>query len=133
MKRYKEQYMNESIEQKWSIEEFKKFSTFREEIQKKELIILTNLGEFLYFNYELLPPDLAGSVESDIEDGLTLEQTDSFFAKNFTFINNSLTVDISYDDDNDSADVELDNEQFENFIYFMNDPDLYKNTKKYNL
>ena len=130
MKKYKEQYMNESIDQKWSFDEFKKFLDLRKEIEEKEKYISIKLREYLAFN-KILPGELLRFI--DDYKRIYEEPTEMFTVIDYHFDGSILIVDLSWCDGDEYANIFLHKKEIEDFIYFMNDPNIYKNAKKYNL
>lgn len=125
---------NESVENKtWTFEEMKNLSIQKKEIKKKETIIRNHLSDFLFFNYTILPEYLADDAEIDIRNGYTLDQTDLFYVDNFYIVDSILVASITYDDGDEKVEIRLNQEQIKDFVIFINDPEIYKNSKKYNL
>jgi hypothetical protein len=127
------QKFNESASKKWMLEEIKNLFILKKEIEEKERNIRKYLDEFLFFNYKLLPNDISSDVELDFKNGYTLDQTDAFYVDNFYFKDSILVANIIYDDGDEQKKIKLEQEEVEDFIYFLNDPEIYKSAKKYNL
>lgn len=102
----------------WTEKKFEEISELKKEIKATEESLFELLSDYIN-----LYPDI---VENESE----------FYIKEFYYkkYNPFCRLEIVYyDDDNDERGTALDPNQFEDFLKFLKDPDLYKNSKKYNL
>ena len=106
----------------WTKEKFQELEALKGEIKATEESLFEPLSDFL-----MIHRDLIDDGDIDEEYGPSIA---SFYYSN----NKRCNLVIYYtDSDNDEYTVELDSKQFKDFLDFLKDPDLYKNTKKFNL
>jgi len=110
---------NES--QNWSESSLIKFFSEKDKIDNIEKKLRIFMKEFLINNISLLPEELKEE-ENIYFDVYELEYS----------YDNLLEVSIFWHDDEHDK-IYLDKNQFKKFIDLLNDPDIYKNAKKYNL
>jgi len=134
---------NESIEdKKWSLEKFEFFLEFKKNENEITLDIKNKLEEYLLYNREILPKKLNDYIENTTieDDGYEDQEKDdddeddeSFIFQFKSDIDNNLIIRLAWDEGCEKAVIKINKNQIEDFIYFLNDPDTYKNSKKYNL
>ena len=102
----------------WTKEKFQELSELKSEIKATEESLFSALDTYLK-----LHPDLLEENEKE------------FYIKSFDYDTNQyrrLIIEY-YDGENDVFETSLNSKEFEDFLEFLKDPDLYKNSKKYNL
>ena len=108
----------------WTKEKFVKITNLKSEIENEERSLLPLLKDYL-----LLNPDIQEE-EADISEEETYVTTYSF---------NENSTEIFYfsyvpeDGDHENWDVNLNRTQFQDLLKFLKDPEMYKNTNKYNI
>jgi len=117
---------------KWSFEKVKKFFNDRDRIveENKQLVYLLEL--YFYYNPEVLPSD-----EFIEEVKRVKEKYDKvmipFDIKKINLIDNSLIIEMNYQDEDRGEELELKDDDFKDFIDFTQNPEIYFDVKKYNL
>jgi hypothetical protein len=118
---------NPLLDEPWTIDKFKKIQKTKRQIKAVEDSLNKLLTQYL-----LIHPDI-----QDEEDTLDIEETKVVW---YEFLNNPMyifsfsyyTNDYAEHNKNESS-ATLTKEQFNDLLIFLNEPDLYINSNKYNL
>ena len=115
---------------KWTFDELEEFLIFTRDAEIIIQKITDKLEEFLFYKKELLPTALINYMNDDDYD----PDDETFYISDIGYsYRDNLIVHLRWDDGDEEGTAELNKNQIQDFIYFLNDPDIYKNSKKYNL
>lgn len=120
---------NESLEN-WDINKLFNFYKQKEYIHKKEININFMLKNFFSMNLhyiENIPSYKPGDLKFNFEEGFDVYV-------DFTLINdNKLQINFSWDDGDEGESIIASDELLNDIVNFINNPEMYKNAKQYNL
>jgi len=125
--KYLKNYESSTLEVGWSASKLSKFLDERVDMFVREQNLFRRMEEFLFYNPTLLPKVL----EEDNKN--YTEYEDAFDVYRVNKDDDNISVYISWDNGEESEKISLNKEQIEYFVEYMNDTDIYKNAKKYNL
>jgi hypothetical protein len=114
----------------WTKDKVINFLKQRDDLYVQDEYIRRRIEEFLIHNKELLPKDLKKYIEDFADDVGAENLFDVYKIKNE---GNEIEIKIRWNDGDDIDKIFLNNEQIDDLIEYMNDPDIYKDAKKYNI
>ena len=114
----------------WSRDKVINFIKQRDDVYVQDQYIRRRIEEFLIHNNNLLPKQLLKTIELYGKD---FGAENLFDVYNIQNKDNKIEVKMRWDDGDESDVIFLTNEQIDDLIEYMNDPDIYNDAKKYNL
>lgn len=117
----------------WSFEKIEKFFKDRDRITEESKQLIYYLELFFYYNPELLPSDefIEEVKRVKVEyDKIMIP----FHIKRIDYRDNNIIIEMNYqDEENRGEEFELKDDDFKDFTYFIQNPEIYFDAKKYNL
>ena len=110
----------------WSRDKVINFLKQRDDVYVQDQYIRRRVEEFLIQHNDLLPKELLKTIElygNYVFDVYNIQQQKD----------NKIEVRMRWYDGDESDEIFLTKEQIDDLIEYMNDPDLYKDAKKYNI
>ena len=114
----------------WSTNKIVNFIKERDDIYAKDEYIRRRIEEYLIYNKELLPKDLQERIEEYGEDVGAENVFDVYKIQNIV---DKIYISMKWDDGDESADIFLTKDQLDELVDYMNNMDIYKDAKRYNV
>lgn len=117
----------------WTLNKLTNFLDERDNMFIREQNLVRRLEEFLFYNPKLLPTDVQNYIKSVTPEDFEDSYYDAFDVYKVINAGDRLEIELSWNDNDEHDRIYLNKEQIQDLVEYMNDTEIYKNAKKYNL